>query len=890
MLSLSWCSQDNDLLLSCGKDNKTICWNTQTGDPYGEFPVVTNWTFQTEWNPCNPGMLATASFDGKIAIHTLQSTRMDNVQSSQAPPLDGEDFFNRARSEPQVSSFSLPRAPKWLKRPIGASFGFAGKLVTFHPREDPKPSYQLSEIRISDFEVDPEVSTMTTSFMEAIQNKDLAAICASRVSQSKADTERGDWKVIETLIARNPRKELLSYLGFEKSTANAAVGKQSSHLDVAASGASPDPGKNGTLTTKNNRLSAYFEGNADGENFLADLASTKGAKTNNPFQIYADDEPETDKSITQALMLGDFDQAMELSLQEGRLSDAFMIALCGGQSSIDKVQKAYFQKQASGPKYLRLLASIVGKNLWDVVYNADLQNWKEVMATLCTYASSEDFPDLCEALGDRLEDQSAHAVGRNDRQRNASFCYLAGSKLEKVVDVWIGDMELLEREQSDNNKKVSEFAVHARALQSLIEKVTVFREATQYQDKELRGNSDWRLEPLYQKYVEYADIVASNGHLEVAETYLKLLPEKYLVGSIARNRVSEATRKAVIPRPDFYAIGANQKTPARHLPAVTDPRTHMYSQPPKPHTHQPAPQPQLSYAPQAPPVPGAPGNQVPQQAPASRPIVPPPPSFGAHAQGPPRTMNISPSVAPSRAPSTTTWNDTPEDFFKPPTSRRGTPAAQSMPAGATSQTQPIPPGGLNIGIQSGSSLPRGPPPVAPPPKGPAPPPRSMTPQNQQVHSQPERPPSVAANTYAPAQYPGEISHQSQVPRGKSPYNAPPSTAPRDLANRYTPTLATQQQAPSGPNQRPPPPSNAFLSRPGPSEPQDVASRMEGPSGYSTRPSQGQLPEAGLSSPPQQQQQQQQPQPRQQQPLSPPLSSPPRYREFIPESERSASPR
>ncbi|OAX82810.1 protein transporter SEC31 [Emergomyces africanus] len=36
VLSLSWCAQDPDLLLSCGKDNRTICWNPQTGVQYGE--------------------------------------------------------------------------------------------------------------------------------------------------------------------------------------------------------------------------------------------------------------------------------------------------------------------------------------------------------------------------------------------------------------------------------------------------------------------------------------------------------------------------------------------------------------------------------------------------------------------------------------------------------------------------------------------------------------------------------------------------------------------------------------------------------------------------------------------------------------------------------------
>ena len=36
MLSLSWCKLDADLLLSCGKDNRALCWNPQTSEIIGE--------------------------------------------------------------------------------------------------------------------------------------------------------------------------------------------------------------------------------------------------------------------------------------------------------------------------------------------------------------------------------------------------------------------------------------------------------------------------------------------------------------------------------------------------------------------------------------------------------------------------------------------------------------------------------------------------------------------------------------------------------------------------------------------------------------------------------------------------------------------------------------
>ena len=36
VLSLSWCKQDADLLLSCGKDNRALCWSPQTSEIIGE--------------------------------------------------------------------------------------------------------------------------------------------------------------------------------------------------------------------------------------------------------------------------------------------------------------------------------------------------------------------------------------------------------------------------------------------------------------------------------------------------------------------------------------------------------------------------------------------------------------------------------------------------------------------------------------------------------------------------------------------------------------------------------------------------------------------------------------------------------------------------------------
>ena len=806
-MSLSWCRQDSDLLLSCGKDNRTICWNPQTGDPYGEFSMVTNWTFQTKWNPHNPSLLATASFDGKIGVQTIQNTKSSSTPNAPAQALDGEDFFNKAQSQPQVTSFTLQKPPRWLQRPCGASFGFGGRLVKFGTLPSENTGPLKSTITIASFAVDDNVGAMTETFANAMKEKNLKDLCETRINQATLESEKTDWKVIETLIAGNPRKELINYLGISSSEDSLAGERSQTN-----GGAKEDlePATQDNKTTDKNRLSSFFEAGQDSDNFLAELASTKGAKTNNPFNMYSEAESEAETRVTQALLLGDFEKAMGVCLAEDRLSDAFMIATCGGQNCVEKVQKAYFKKQSSGPRYLRLLASVVGKNLWDIVYNADLQNWKEVMATLCTYASAEEFPDLCETLGDRLEDQSRQHSAEHTWKENASFCYIAGSKLEKVVGVWIAELEYNEGKGLRETSGGSSFSIHARSLQNFIEKVTVFREVTRYQDKDRSAPSNWKLSGLYEKYIEYADIVSAHGQLRTAESYLDLLPDKYPAADVARNRVKQATRP--------LAPAQSQRQPA------TTSTSFAPSRPVFEESYPPAPQPSGHYAPSAlPQAPGqfahqnsapyAPSNYQPtqpNQAPSSRPIVAPPPSFGMPNQGVLRTSGTPQNnPAASKASSSSNWNDTPPEFF---TTRRGTPVA---PPVASNPVYPNP-------AFSSSSMPSaaGPPmvipkvqpaPPPPPPKGPAPPPRAQTPQTSQTYPQqgPERPPSSAANIYAPPPTFSQGQQQGPPQRGTSPYNPPPPGS-QPGAGRYAPAPGAAQQ-PAHPAQfsRPPPPPNPY---------------------------------------------------------------------------------
>lgn len=868
ILSLSWCQQDADLLISSGKDNRTLVWNPQTGERFGEFPEVTNWTFLTRFNPDNPNLSATASFDGKITIQTLQNTNPSAAQSTTQSNLDGEDFFTQAQTQPQGAAFSLAKAPKWFERPIGATFGFGGKIVFFKELPTQPGQKRSSKIEISQFSVDSEIGSATAKFEDSLKTGDLAAICESHVEEAKTDEEKAEWRVLETLLAENPRQKIVEYLGL-KEDEEPTNGVADEPLSPQKTEAKAEKPKSDKKKGHKKSMSTFFADgpDGDGDDFLANLSATKGAKTDNPFNMFGESDSAAEKQITKALILGNFEKATEICLKEGLMADAFVIANSGGKELVDRVQSAYLSQKTGMPNYLRLLGSVIVKNLWDVVYNADLADWKETMVTLCTFADPAEFPDLCEALGDRiLED---------DSRKDASFCYLVGSKLEKVVDIWVSEFEEAEKAGLSEGGD-SAFSIHARSLLSFIEKVEVFRQVTKFQDSEITLPSGWKLTALYDKYIEYADIVSAHGQLGIAQKYLDLLPAQYSTANVARERVRLATQKpapqavtrqqpagraGVTPRGSSRPQPGYQPpqpapgiSPAPYGPSATQPSVQQPTMNPYAPPTSTAQAPALN--PYAPPTTGSPyapqGYQPPPQPQQSQ-FAPAHPGYGPPSSiGAPPPGNAPPSSRPPpRAAEAGNWNDVPMVASRPPP-RRNTPSVAAITSPFQNQANPsMPPPQSPYGSQ------RATPP--PPPRGPAPPrvmsPLGGPPQAGQMQAPPR--PSSVANAYAPPQatqpppaagLPHPPPMSNMVPRTASPYNLPPTGAPP--GNRYTPAPAPVPTPGSQPPQQQgmvPPPAAGRPPPPNPYAPSSTATPPQSqyaPSPYGAPPTPQGIPLGG----------------------------------------------
>lgn len=568
----------------------------------------------------------------------------------------------------------------------------------------------------------------------------------------------------------------------------------------------------------------------------------------NTFRIYPEGESNVDRLVTQALVLGDFSSAVDLCLSAQRYADALLIAVKGGPELLKKTQNAYFESSTVALPYLRLYQSIVGNDLVDVVQNADLREWQEVFVVLCTYATQEEFPILTEQLGMRLEFQGtliksscsgdADSKARTLR-RHATLCYLAAGNLEKVLKIWLEEMQEEQDAYAANVDQAplnaSMYTAHAQALQTFIEKVTIFRSAVKYRDVDLEtsnssekpaeaGVRSYKLANLYDRYIEYADLLATQGLLDLALNYVLLTPKDYSGGDskdspihFGRERLLIAAGKqAPTARAETVTPTVQTKSFAPAVPSK-GPGTTRATQPgfAKPMYPSAAPAPALAPVPPVPaPVTASPytpanyagtlsNSYAPPSfntygSPPTNSMVPPPPSAvgSTPVPPPPKSTQKPAGIMPG-------WNDAP--LKSVPSHTSTPPISHAYSAYTSNQSQQRPPSIPPPPPASSSTVP-------PPPKaGTAPPPSTLV-SSHPHFGQTSRPNSVA-NLRPTSTGPGPYAPQPLAnPAGAggvdySRSTSQPGGVPPPMGGRYAPppgSVPADPSIPSGPKVPPPP--------------------------------------------------------------------------------------
>ncbi|XP_074546252.1 protein transport protein Sec31A isoform X2 [Halichoeres trimaculatus] len=354
---------------------------------------------------------------------------------------------------------------------------------------------------------------------------------------------------------------------------------------------------------------------------------------------------DVDGLITQALLTGDFEGAVELCLHDNRMADSIILAIAGGPELLEKTQKKYFSNTHS--KITKLISAVVMKDWHDVLKTCDLHNWKEALAAVMTYAKPEEFSSLCDLLGDRLEAAEDAAL-----QAQACLCYICAGNVEKLVLCW-------SRAQSGHSPL---------SLQDLVEKVMVLRRAVELTQQS--GAAAIGI-LMAEKMSHYANLLASQGSLSTAITYLPDNTNQVAVQQL-RDRLSRALGVTSAPAPAAPAQPQRvqpQQTRQAQQPVPFQPGPAMPRQPfipaqppmvPQPSAAAPAPTP-------APPASAPAPQQYYQpvraastvtswsnQTPTALPNVPPPPLQAEQQVEPPNPMYGMPPPASAAPPPSST--------------------------------------------------------------------------------------------------------------------------------------------------------------------------------------------------------------------------------------------
>ncbi|XP_060003920.1 protein transport protein Sec31A isoform X12 [Lagenorhynchus albirostris] len=482
ILAIAWSMADPELLLSCGKDAKILCSNPNTGEVLYELPTNTQWCFDIQWCPRNPAVLSAASFDGRISVYSIMGGSADGLRQKQVDKLSSSfgnlDPFGTGQPLPPLQIpqqtaqhrivLPLKKPPKWVRRPVGASFSFGGKLVTFasvrtQPQQGAEQQLQQHHVRISQVVTEEEFLSRSAQLQQVVQSQGFVSYCQKKIDASQTEFEKNVWSFLKVNFEDDSRGKYLELLGYRKEDLGKKIASALNKVD------GPD------VRIKEEKQESEF------------LPSAGGT-----FNISISGD--IDGLITQALLTGNFESAVDLCLHDNRMADAIILAIAGGQELLARTQKKYFAKSQS--KITRLITAVVMKNWKEIVESCDLKNWREALAAVLTYAKPDEFSALCDLLGTRLESE-----GDSLLQTQACLCYICAGNVEKLVACWT--------KAQDGSNPLS--------LQDLIEKVVILRKAVQL-TQAMDTNTVGVL--LAEKMSQYANLLAAQGSIAAALAFL----------------------------------------------------------------------------------------------------------------------------------------------------------------------------------------------------------------------------------------------------------------------------------------------------------------------------------------------------------------------------------
>jgi len=471
VLSMDWCPHDDTLLMSCGNDNRTLVWDLYSLQPIAEVP---NEDVVGASNAAGAGAANGAGNDPSSiyggGLSSSQQKRNDVQWSPLRRGVISTCSFNRKIQAHSVVGLATKcgRPPKWMSPGSGVSCGFGGAVVSIEA--------QQKVVKIDTVVEHPELLEASDKFESEFAATDCITYCHTMAERAEDEYESQVWSFMQIMFETDAREQLLNYLGFDPEKINQAA------MEYNEDGSNPSDAEPVPAMSK------------DAENVVKD-----------------------------ALLVGNFEAAVECCFRSGNYADALVLASCGGAELWAKTQAEYFSREAKRRPFLSLVSAVIHGQLTELVGRSDPKKWRETLAVLSTYGQSEEFPSLCAALGDRLEESGDAA--------NASLCYMCALDLGQAVKYWKLTLE--------------DAGTNLLSLQDFVEKVSVFTQAL-----DCSHDLDDEVSNLF---ADYSKALANQGDLVAAAKYLKgnTKDTMELRDRIYRSRFGSFCPELMASPPDF---------------------------------------------------------------------------------------------------------------------------------------------------------------------------------------------------------------------------------------------------------------------------------------------------------------------------------------------------
>eukprot|EP00977_Amphora_coffeiformis_P021084 scaffold8828_cov204-Amphora_coffeaeformis.AAC.5 len=563
--AVAWNSQVPHICATASNNDVTV-WDTKAGKPWSELrtqstadlqwnprqglhlltadgPVVNVWDLaasttlpvaqlaiqqgatllKMDWCPHDETLLITSAKDGKAYIWDLQT-----MQPLAELPNDGvqQPLLNNANGKNPAALFAASSTPTHVRYEILWSPHHRGVLLTCRldkhvqwqamPALPRPPAWQTPRccraaqgFGATLATVDNTTRTVTLSVVP--QNIQLATVAAETASQgtdprdvclhqqaAKPPREAAMWGFLSVLFEANARQALLEYLGFSAQEIQQAV--------------------------------AEFQAPDDNTETVVSKAPA-------------------DDLVQQALTVGDFTAAVDACFKVHNYADALLLASCGGGELWASTQQRYLQ--ASARPYVPTVQAILQSNMAELVEMADLTQWQQTLALLSTYGTSNEFPQLCKALGQRIQDAGDHAT--------ASLCFICAMDFEAVVTYWKAEM-MSDAGDGANGDNFDVDSIDWRLLHDFCTQVSILQQACPHAALP---------QDAAQLFTQYAKLLADEGLLAAAAAYAK---DGILQDRLYRSRSSPACLAAMQNQPPAFPFQMQQVDACRGVVNMAEQR------------------------------------------------------------------------------------------------------------------------------------------------------------------------------------------------------------------------------------------------------------------------------------------------------------------------------